>query len=274
MSDLDAFMVQVQQNIKLLSSSDAKTRRKAATWLGEAGEPSAITRLKQIYEEDPDAGVRQAAAYSLGMFRALEEGMNGPNSDAVYDRLEDIALRGRMGRRVPVPMGCVSRIIVALVVSLAVIVAFNFFVWPQYGNQIASLLGVEAEAEAGGSLPQSESESPAAALSTMLAAIRADALTLQAQYNTPDTLDCQASFENPIAYDFNTLGDQPALTDIAARLNAQLVQLVTAKSPYLQTCAAGNTSLPADQAAVPLTTLEAILTELDTIERDLDAAQS
>lgn len=275
MSDLDAFMAQVQQNIKLLSASDPKTRRKAAAWLGEAGEPSAITRLKQVYEEDSDAGVRQAAAYSLGMFRALEEGMSGPNSEAVYDRLEDIALRGRMGRRVPVPRGCLSRLLVALLVSLAIILAFNFVIWPQYSHQISDILSVVAPAaDTDETTPQSESAAPAEALSAMLAALRADAAALQTQYAAPDTLDCQAAFTNPIAFDVSAVANQPALTDLAARLNAQLVQLATARSPFLQACTAGNTSLTAEEAAVPLATLETILAELTVIEGELEAEQN
>ena len=46
MSELDAFEANVRNYIKLLSSPDAKVRRKAAAWLGEAGDPNAITRLK------------------------------------------------------------------------------------------------------------------------------------------------------------------------------------------------------------------------------------
>src|SRR5690606_17805994 len=126
------FESNVRQNIKLLSSPDAKVRRKAAAWLGEAGEPSAITRLKQVYETDPDASVRQAAAYSLGMFKMLEQQMDGPNSERVYELLEDVQMRGKMGQRARIRTGCLMRLLVALLVSLAIILAFNFVIWPQY----------------------------------------------------------------------------------------------------------------------------------------------
>ena len=72
---LEAFEENVRDNIKMLSAKDAKTRMKAAAWLGEAGDPTAITMLKQVYKDDPDPKVRDTAKYSLGMFRKLEEAL-------------------------------------------------------------------------------------------------------------------------------------------------------------------------------------------------------
>jgi hypothetical protein len=266
MSELDAFEAKVRQNIKLLSSSDARERRKAATWLGEAGEPSAITRLKQIYEEDSDASVRQAAGYSLGMFKMLEQKMNGPDSEHVYELLEDVQLRGKVGHRVPVRTGCLGRLIVALLVSLAITLAFNFVIWPQYEDQIRNILGVEAPSAA----DSEDADAPATdeeALTTLLTNLRADATLLQTQYADPSALDCEAAFANPTPY---TTTDA-ALTDLATRLNGQVVQLVTAKAPYTQACASDSPTLTAEQLAGPQAALEAMLTELTAIETELNA---
>ncbi|MBZ0299583.1 MAG: HEAT repeat domain-containing protein [Anaerolineae bacterium] len=271
MSDLDTFLAKVQQNIKLLSSSDAKIRREAAVWLGEAGDPSAITRLKQVYEEDPNGGVRKAAAYSLGMFRALEIGMNSSDNDLVIERLEDIVLRDKMGRRVPIRLGCLTRLLLALIVSLAIILAFNFLIWPRYQDQILAFLSVPAEQGEMESNPATNTESAQDALDTLLIAIREDAAALQTQYQNPGTLDCQIAFKNPIVYNPDRLGDQPALGAVATRLNAQVMQLVTAKAPYNQACAAGETVLAAEAVAVPLATLETSLADLNAIEADLKA---
>ena len=91
MSELDVFESQVRERIRQLDSPNANIRRKAAAWLGEAGDPSAIKRLTQVYENDPNAKVRAAAAYSLGMFRVLQREMEGDDPDPVYELLEDIA---------------------------------------------------------------------------------------------------------------------------------------------------------------------------------------
>jgi hypothetical protein len=268
MSEIDAFETRVQQQIKLLSSRDAKVRLKAAVWLGEAGEPIAITRLKQVYEGDPDPRVREAAAYSLGMFRALQYGMKSEDSDVVYDLLEDVQLRGKFGRRVPVPFGCIYRLMVALVVSLIVMLAFNFVIWPQFGPQLAALLGVQPEAG-----PPSRSAA-LDDLDQLLAGLRADAAALQAQYADPAALNCQAGFENPVAYDVSRIAADAELTAVAARLNAALVQFFTAKSVFIQACAQPEPALSAEHVAVPLGTLDSILAALPGIEADLNAARS
>lgn len=269
MSELDAFEAKVRQNIKLLSSSNPKERRKAAAWLGEAGEPSAITRLKQVYEEDADASVRQAAGYALGMFKMLEQKMNGPDSERVLDMLEDVQLRGKMGRRTRLSTGCLTRLLVALVVSLAIILAFNFAIWPQYEEQIRNALGVEAPVSAAAS-EDTEAIAPATdeeALAALLANLRADATLLQTQYANPETLDCSAAFTNPTPY---TTTDT-ALAEVATRLNGQVVQLITAKAPYNQACSDGRAELVAEQVAGSQAAVEALLTELTAIETELNA---
>jgi hypothetical protein len=272
MSELEAFEAKVNQNIKLLSSPNAKVRRKAAAWLGEAGDPIAITRLKQVYESDPDAGVRQTAAYSLGMFKVLEQRMDGPDSERVLEMLEDVQLRGKMGRRTRYSTGCLTRLIVGLLVSLAILLAFTFVVWPQYEDQIRDVLGVEAPAKSDNAdtvAPESAAGTPGA----LLAAIRADATLLQTQYTNPEALDCQAEFANPIAYNVADGSADSALAEVGARLNVQLVQLVTAKAPYNQACSSGTPTLTAEQVAVPLATIETILAELAAVEADMSTTE-
>lgn len=125
------FEASVNKHIKLLSAPDAATRRQAAAWLGEAGDPKAITRLKQVYEDDDDAGVRAAAGYSLSMFRALEQALADDKRQAKALKLfEDIVHKNKMGRRTRVPRGCLRQLAAALVTSLLVLLAFNFVVWP------------------------------------------------------------------------------------------------------------------------------------------------
>ncbi|MBZ0278428.1 MAG: HEAT repeat domain-containing protein, partial [Anaerolineae bacterium] len=102
MADLAAFEAEVRTKIKQLASKDANARLRAAQWLGEAGEPSAITSLAQTFKNDPDARVREAARYSLGMFRALEAALDSSKEEETLELLQKVALEGKMGRRVPV----------------------------------------------------------------------------------------------------------------------------------------------------------------------------
>lgn len=128
---LERFEAAVKKHIKLLSSPDAAARRKAAAWLGEAGDPQAITRLKQVYEDDDDPGVRAAAAYALSMFRALEEALADEKRQAkALNLLENIVHKGQMGRRTRIPGGCLRQLAAGLATSLLVLLAFNFAIWP------------------------------------------------------------------------------------------------------------------------------------------------
>ena len=277
MSELDQFEAQVRQNIKLLSSTDAKTRRKAAVWLGEAGDPNAITRLRQIYDEDPDAKVRQAAGYSLGMFRALQEAMNGDNSGQVMQLLEDIALRGKRGGRVPIPVSTIGKLMVGLLVSLAILLVFNFVIWPQFEPEINTALGLEAEERVatGVQVPLSR-QAVIAGIETLLDEIQNDVMTLQAQYTAVQTgsqLDCSASFNNPVVYDINQATGYDDLLTVATALNGQLISLVTAKAPYNQACPDNAASLTGDQLVGPQASLVDLQTALAAVETDLAVAK-
>ncbi|MCA9890397.1 MAG: HEAT repeat domain-containing protein, partial [Anaerolineae bacterium] len=86
-TDLDtkrqaAFEARVDTYIRAaMSPKLAKNKRlKAIEFLGESGEPKAIPTLVRIYNNDKDPKVRQAAEYSLGMFRALDDALDGPQA--------------------------------------------------------------------------------------------------------------------------------------------------------------------------------------------------
>ncbi len=276
MSELDAFEAKVRQNIKLLSAADARTRRTAARWLGEAGDPSAITRLRQVYEEDPDSGVRQAAEYSLGMFRALEEGLNGPKHDDVVQKLEDIALKGKMGRRSPLPRGLFARLNVALLVSLVLLLLFNFVIWPQLDGQL--VIGTDDDSNpraANSNVPQNRDEL-LGGLTAQLGELRADVETLRSQYIRViggDTVDCSATFINPNLYSAASIPDEPDLRSVADELNIVQVEFESTAVPYRQFCAEG-TPLSATEAAPALGALVTALDRLTNAENMLSSPES
>lgn len=129
-TEIEAFVADVQEHIKELRRGDVATRRKAAVWLGEAGEPSAISALRDAYLGDDDPQVRDAAAYSLGMFRALQRGLEGENSDAIFERLEEIAVTRNFGRRLRFSVRAMSRVLVGLLTSLVILLVFTLVLWP------------------------------------------------------------------------------------------------------------------------------------------------
>ncbi len=64
---LAKFQSNVKQAMRVVSNENASpnNRIKAARWLGESGEPTAITSLRQAYLNSPDKKVKKAAAESL-----------------------------------------------------------------------------------------------------------------------------------------------------------------------------------------------------------------
>jgi hypothetical protein len=268
MSQLDAFEAEVRKNIKLLSSEDAAVRRKAATWLGEAGEPSAITRLRQVYKEDSDRGVRDAAEYSLGMFRALERALDSDVSEAVMEQLEDIAVNKAFGRRARLRASNLYRLSLGLLVSLAMLLVFNFVLWPRLAPQLGTL-GIAASGNGA-------SATAPAALRTYVANLKADATTLQQQYQNVlggGQVNCDAAFtvSTPLA-----AGDVPAqFASVVDRSNTVLTALNSAKTPYLQACPPNNTPLTAADIGAPLGSLRPILqTEIPAIEAAVGVGDS
>lgn len=269
MSELDAFEAEVRKNIKLLSSEDAKVRRKAALWLGEAGDPSAITRLRQIYKEDSDRSVADAAEYSLGMFRALERALDSDDSDAVLQRLENIAVKGQRGRRARFRASSVYRLVLGLIVSLIILLVFNFVLWPILEPQLGSL-GIGAastEGEGGRAVLLSD-------VSAYVANLRADANALQQQYQAVlggSTVNCDATFTNPASFDASRAAGESDIAAIIERANTALTNLADAKTAFVQACPPNSTPLTTAEIGVPLSKLTPVLAALTEIETTLAA---
>jgi hypothetical protein len=60
------------------------------------------------------------------MFRALEREWNSDRQDRAVQLLEDIALKGKMGKRVPIPVRTLVLLQGFLVILLVILLAVNF----------------------------------------------------------------------------------------------------------------------------------------------------
>lgn len=258
MSDLDAFEAKVSENIKLLSSTDAKVRRKAAEWLGDAGDPRAITRLRQVYKEDRDKKVRQAAEYSLGMFRALEDGLAGNKREKVLKMLEDIALRGKMGRRNRIQRSTFAKINVALIVSLILLLLFNFVIWPKLKpilNQASNSSSVVAENNDDANVPAKDRDTLLTEVNTQITLVRDDVESLQRQFQTVlggGAVKCGIFFNNPSEYNAASARNEADIAAIITDFNVAHGNLTAAKAYYDQACPPNNTKLTAAEVGAPM----------------------
>jgi hypothetical protein len=97
---LAKFQQNVQQAMRIVTNEKVSVskRVKAAQWLGESGEPTAIASLRQAYLDSSDKKIKNAAEESLGKFRALKESLDDPNkAPEVGQLLQDIIFKGKTG---------------------------------------------------------------------------------------------------------------------------------------------------------------------------------
>lgn len=279
MPDLDAFEAQVKQNIKLLASKDVKARRQAARWLGEAGDPTAITSLSQAYKNDADPTVRENARYALGMFRKLEQELNGPNRNKTVKLLQDVALKGKMGGRSRLASRGLIKFIWGLLIS-AVLVAVMALVLPSV------LKGVPSGGSGQANPPSGQNSSAggqdrAGLLSTIRdtwTKLATDASTLQTQLQTAQNgsaMDCAAAFNNPGVVDISA-DNRAQFSDIAGlvdTLNGAQAALAGVKSAFDSGCTNGG-QLAGDAAGAQITALQGMMALLPEIGQKLAAAES
>lgn len=284
MPDLESFEAEVKANIKQLSASkDASARRTAAEWLGEAGDPTAITALAKAYKSDADTRVRQAAAYSLGMFRKLEQGLE-EDSDGTVQILEDIALKGKIGSRLRFPVKRLVKLELGLLLS-AVIVAALAFVLPSIlrggtgGSTGDSNTNVVTPIPDVPDVPDRDRPTILNDLNTAYTQLNNNVVKLQAQYQAvlgSTALNCTEFFDGitPVALSANNQRDFPELAAIATALTTAQQTYTDAKTSYDQACTSGTQPDPAAFGA-PMAKVVAVLQALPPIQQSLtDAAQS
>ncbi len=278
MADLDAFEAEVREKIKQLASKDANTRRKAAAWLGEAGDPSAITGLAHTYKHDNDKSVRDAAAYSLGMFRALQKGLTD-DSDRAMALLQGVA-EGKMGGRVPIAPSAMLRLVGGLIV-LAVLIFAAGLVLPGIMNATPATPGAATEVPEPTQVANVADKDRA----TLLLEIRqtyigvsSDAQTLQAQFQSlmqGGALDCAGFYNNPQPYQLSA-NNASQYADIAALvtdLNQAVNNLATAKARFDQHCD-GVTPLTAAEAGAPMGSIVSAIQALPALDQAIVAAET
>lgn len=280
MPDLDAFEAQVNEKIKLLSSKNASVRRKAAAWLGEAGDPTAITALAQTYKNDADPRVRETARYALGMFRKLDQELKGPNSDKVMKLLQDVALKGRMGGRLPISVRALVKVELGLLLSAILIVALGFVLpsvlRPAAGNGSTTNPTAQPVIPSS-SVPDTDRTTLLTSLRQTWINIGSDANALQQQFQGAQSgtaLNCEATFSNPspVSISENNRRDFADIAALVDSVNVAQTNLSAVKTHFDQSC--GGTAVTAEEAGQQVTAIQAVMQALPDIGKGLVTAES
>lgn len=298
---VERFQQQVSKKIKLLMTRKAPTEKRveAALWLGEAGDPKAITALSKVYKGEKNKEVKGAVEYALGMFKALDLAIEREEGESVNDALyreenkvilgllTNIALKGEFGKRRQ--GGILTRLTFLLMVSLVILVVLNVV-----------LLSGDDESDGGDNnetiisqLGQSNTGDPTldtlADLQIMTDAMQADGTEIQTQLTDFDPsaggvpANCAFNFNRPSTYEIS----DPSVVDPATqngffinglfvRVNTQVDILESAQATFDGVC---DTVTPDDNPTQEdidgtLTNLEGLLTELDSIESGIAQLQS
>ena len=279
---LEAFEENVRDNIKLLSAKDPKSRMKAAAWLGEAGDPTAITMLKQVYKDDPDPKVRAAAQYSLGMFRKLEEALKQPDQSKVNKLLEDVALHGKMGRRLPVPVRSLVKLEIAMAISAVLLALMAVLVAPKIQEMFNQGTQVIPTAPANSTIPTIPavvSKDRATVLSELqatLTMVNNSATKLQTQYQGMlggGKLDCKQFFDTltPVALSAENATQFADLAPLATDINNLEASLRSAKGIYDRVCD-NNETLAASEFGGPMGDVVKLVQSIATTQTALTSA--
>lgn len=124
------FQSNVKRAMKVVTNENASTenRVKAALWLGESGEPTAITGLRQAFLNSTDKKVQHAAGQSLGMFKALQEALDNPDqAEEVQELLQGIIFEGKLGG-ISGSVQMIRRVQIFLVISFVVLMVAGLLV--------------------------------------------------------------------------------------------------------------------------------------------------
>jgi len=274
---LEAFEESVRDNIKLLSSKDAKSRMKAAAWLGEAGDPTAITMLKQVYKDDPDPKVRDTAQYSLGMFRKLEEALKQPDQSKVQKLLEDVAVRGKLGRRLPVSVRSLVKLEIGMLISAVLLVVLALFVPPLFKQGVNQVVeNNEHPAPTAPAVGNKDRPTLLNELQGSLAKLSNNTTKLQTQYQGilgGGALNCQQFFDTltPIALSPDNKTNFADLAKIADDLNSLQATYRLAKATFDQDCEPGA-KVDASTIGAPMGDVVKLLQSIATTQTALTTA--
>lgn len=259
---------QINIMLQQLSSSDPAERKEAALYLGEAAAGDSVDTLIEVYENDENGGVRKAAAYALGMFKAVEGELAKGNEAKVVKLLEKVENEGRLGKRAN-RSGLFSTVLL-LVILAAILIGLNVFL-PTY------LMESDFRVTAG--LITRTPDGRAIALPILrqtVTSAQSDLSALNTQYlslRTGAPLNCTTFFNSPSPIQPATFTGMGELEAIGSDLNGIIIDLISAKGRFDNACSTGINPSETDITNA-LTIITNALSNLSNLEPRLTAIEA
>jgi hypothetical protein len=259
-SQPNAFEAKIEQMIAQLRSKNAGKRREAAEFLGEAAAADAVPALVKVYQKDKNARVRAAAAYSLGMYKAIDKALKAGDEDEVVDLLKQIEEDGVLGKRAPI--GRTVKIMIGLLVSLIILGGLYLYRGDLKGRLVGSTNShavLVADVQHAFDLIQSDTRN----LQTEL---------LNVIQNQP--LGCIAYFNDSVSYNLDPADRYsfPDIASIVADLNTAQSSFTSAKARYDDACKNNRAGFDSTEANQTFQMLLPALQSLDKIDAEITAA--
>jgi hypothetical protein len=258
----------IDQMLQQLTSTDPAERREAAYYLGEAAAGEAVDTLIDVYENDEDRSVRKAAAYALGMFKAVERELARGNQQKVVRLLEKVENEGRLGKRAN-RSGLYTTILLLIVLAL---ILFGLYLYLPDFLETSNFL-----VTAGLVTPTPDPRAQALPIvRDTLTRTRTDLTTLQSGYQTVQRggqLDCTVFFNNPSPIPPAAVAGFGSLEGIVNGINGVVVDLISSKGRFDTACSTGaNPS--GDDVNTALNTITSALNRLAAVEPELASIEA
>ncbi|MBE2182857.1 MAG: HEAT repeat domain-containing protein [Anaerolineae bacterium] len=235
-AEITARQQQIERLINMLASSNWRDRRDAASMLGELAADSAVDELISVYLNDSNVRVRDAAAYALGQFRAVDAALQAGKEEKVTKLLTRVEIEGKIGQRRRIGRWVKT----ALALTLSCVALFALYSYLPSGvlsNVVPTIerpIDYAAKAAAAGQIRP------------MFNQLRDNLTTLQSQFQAVlggGAFDCQAYFNDlqPGAFSQVNVGAFPDLAQVVTLLNDILSREQEARQRFDAACYGAET---------------------------------
>lgn len=241
---IDAYQDKTKQSMLMIikpKQFDKAQRLEAIKWLGETGNTEAIPALLKVYNKDKTPGMKEAAAYALGQFKALDLEYDDLEVEQdARERVDNIILYGEIGKTVS--SGKFIGIEIALIVLAVILFGAGFVLSQTVGAQRADARATDISAtQTAQPTPTPDTEDIVRSqLQAYYEALVSDADFFRQELavaTREESIDCETDLANPPEYNLSELwANDSNFNAISTQLNDIQTQMTDVRNAYSTAC--------------------------------------